>query len=158
MFLIILSLQANSAVVPWRRPPSPPCVIRPPSPPCVLTSHGCFPTSTLSLAVTLLVYVQEVPVSNLGRNTGYPDWVGFKVLTPVVMKSCTFRDITRYNPVKARRYLGGTYRLHLQGRRKKPEWSRLTFRGLHGIISQTLFLSCLRLIVAFLSLSMEIPG
>jgi hypothetical protein len=149
MFLIVSSLQSNAGRLPWRRPWPP---LR------ILTSHGCFPTSTLWLAVTLLVCVQEVPVSNLGRDTDYPDWVGFQVLTAVVMKSCTFRDITRYSPVKASWRLGGTYRLHLQGRRKKPAWSRLTFSGLHGIISQTLFLSCLRLVVAFLSLSREMLG
>jgi hypothetical protein len=43
--------------------------------------------------------------------------VGFEILTAVVMKSAIFWDITPYNPLKVSQRLGGTYRLHLQGRR-----------------------------------------
>jgi hypothetical protein len=43
--------------------------------------------------------------------------VGFEVLTAVVMKSSIFWDITPCSPLKVNRSFGGTYRLHLQGRR-----------------------------------------
>jgi hypothetical protein len=42
---------------------------------------------------------------------------GFEVLTAVVMKSTIFWDITPCSPLKVNRRLGGTYRLHLQGRK-----------------------------------------
>jgi hypothetical protein len=41
----------------------------------------------------------------------------FEVLTAVVMKSSVFWDITPCNPLSVNRRFGGTYRLHLQGRR-----------------------------------------
>jgi hypothetical protein len=41
----------------------------------------------------------------------------FGVLTAVVMKSIIFWDITPCSPMKVNRRSGGTYRLHLQGRR-----------------------------------------
>jgi hypothetical protein len=47
----------------------------------------------------------------------YFQQVGFEVLTPVVMKSTVFWDITMCSPLKVNRRFGGTYRLHLQGRR-----------------------------------------
>jgi hypothetical protein len=47
------------------------------------------------------------------------NYVGFEVLTAVVMKSMIFWDIT---PCRWRRYV--------------PPKSRLTFNGLHGVISQ----------------------
>jgi hypothetical protein len=44
------------------------------------------------------------------------------------IKSITFSDITPCSPLKVNRRFGGTYCLHLQGRRinraKKPAWSR----------------------------------
>jgi hypothetical protein len=43
--------------------------------------------------------------------------VGSEVLTAVVMKSTIFWDITPSSPLRANRRFGGTYRLHLQGRR-----------------------------------------
>jgi hypothetical protein len=67
--------------------------------------------------------------SRFTSRPGHPlSWAGFKFLTAVVMKSCTFRDITHYGLVIASRRLGGTCRLHLHGRRKKPAWCRLTFQ------------------------------
>jgi hypothetical protein len=45
------------------------------------------------------------------------NYVGFEVLTAVVMKSYIFWDITSCSPIKVNRRFGGTYRLHLQGRR-----------------------------------------
>jgi hypothetical protein len=41
-------------------------------------------------------------------------FVGFEVLTAVVMKSIIFWDITQCSPLKVNRRFGGTYRLHLQ--------------------------------------------
>jgi hypothetical protein len=46
---------------------------------------------------------------------------GSEVLTAVVMKSIIFWDITPCSPLSVNRRFGGTYRLHLQGRKSKPE-------------------------------------
>jgi hypothetical protein len=46
-------------------------------------------------------------------------FVGFEVFTTVVMKSTIFWDITPCSPLKVYRRFGGTYRLHLQGRKNK---------------------------------------
>jgi hypothetical protein len=43
--------------------------------------------------------------------------VGFEVLTEVVMKCSVFWDITPCSPLKVKQLFGGTYHLHLQGRR-----------------------------------------
>jgi hypothetical protein len=40
-------------------------------------------------------------------------YVGFEVLTAVVMKSSVFWDITPCNPLKINRHFGGTFRLHV---------------------------------------------
>jgi hypothetical protein len=98
---------------------------------------------------------------------GSCQYVGFEVLTAVVMKSTTriFWDITPCAPLKVNRRLGETYRLHLQVRRisrarTQPEsrWQaelilrpwrwrwyvppkrRLTFNGLHRVVSQKILL------------------
>jgi hypothetical protein len=42
---------------------------------------------------------------------------GYEVLTASVMKSAIFLDIMPCSPLKVNRRFGGTYRLHLQGRR-----------------------------------------
>jgi hypothetical protein len=73
----------------------------------------------------------------------------------VVMKSSVFWDIVPCSPLKVNRRLGGTCRLHLQGRRiNQPRTSvkeggkqSLNFSGLHGVISQkteqfAIFLGC----------------
>jgi hypothetical protein len=44
--------------------------------------------------------------------------VGFEVFTAVVMKSIIFWDVTPCSLLKCNWRCGGTYRLHLQGRRK----------------------------------------
>jgi hypothetical protein len=44
-------------------------------------------------------------------------YVGFEVLTAVVMKSTIFWDTTPCSPLNVNRRFGGTYRLHLQGRK-----------------------------------------
>jgi hypothetical protein len=83
-------------------------------------------------------------------------YVGFQVLTAVVMKSSIFWDIMPYSPLKVNRRFRGTRRLHLQGRRNQREagskqsssvlkWRqhvplkrRLNINGLHGVLSQTI--------------------
>jgi hypothetical protein len=45
--------------------------------------------------------------------------VGFEVFTAVVMKSIIFWDMTPCSPMSFNRRFGGTYRLHLQGRRNR---------------------------------------
>jgi hypothetical protein len=45
--------------------------------------------------------------------------VGFEALTAVVMKSTHFWHITPCSPLSVNRHFGGTYRLHLQGRKNK---------------------------------------
>jgi hypothetical protein len=42
---------------------------------------------------------------------------GFEVFTVVVMKSIIFWDMMPCSPLSCNRHFGGTYRLHLQGRR-----------------------------------------
>jgi hypothetical protein len=44
--------------------------------------------------------------------------VGFEVFTAVVMKSIIFWDVTPCSLLRCNRRFGGTYRIHLQGRRK----------------------------------------
>jgi hypothetical protein len=72
-------------------------------------------------------------------------FVGFQVLTAVVMKSTMFRNITPCSPLEVNRRFGRTYRLHLQGRRisqarnqRESRWH--AFNGLHGVISQKMLL------------------
>jgi hypothetical protein len=43
--------------------------------------------------------------------------VGFEVFTAVVMKSIIFWDMMPCSPLSCNQRFGGTYRLHLQGRR-----------------------------------------
>jgi hypothetical protein len=58
--------------------------------------------------------------------------VGFEVLTAVFMKSIIFWDMTPCSPLSANRRFGGTYRLHLQGRRNKFSKKLLVRRLVHG--------------------------
>jgi hypothetical protein len=51
-------------------------------------------------------------------------FVGFEVLTAVVMKSNIFWDVTKCRPLKVKRRFGGTYRLHLQGRIHRAGYHR----------------------------------
>jgi hypothetical protein len=54
------------------------------------------------------------------------NYVGFEILTAVVMKSTIFWDVTPCSPLSVNRRFGGTYRLHLLGRKiklpKTPVW------------------------------------
>jgi hypothetical protein len=47
------------------------------------------------------------------------DYGGFEVFIAVVMKSIIFWDMTPCSPLSFNRRFGGTYRLHLQGRRNR---------------------------------------
>jgi hypothetical protein len=79
----------------------------------------------------------------------------FKFQTNGLMKSAIFWDITPCSQLTVNRHFGGTYHLHLQGRRinrarnqRESRWQaepvppkrRLTFNGLHGVISQKIVL------------------
>jgi hypothetical protein len=67
---------------------------------------------------------QDQPQLNCaGNQLGF---VGFEVFTAVVMKSIIFCDMTPCSPLSFNRRFGGTYRLHLQGRRNR--FSKLTQR------------------------------
>jgi hypothetical protein len=48
-------------------------------------------------------------------------WIGFEVLTAVVMKNSVFWDLTLCSPFKVNQHFGRTCRLHLQGRRISQE-------------------------------------
>jgi hypothetical protein len=50
-----------------------------------------------------------------GTAADWSKFVGFEVLTPVVMKSTIFWDMTPWSPLSVNRCFGLTYRLHLQG-------------------------------------------
>jgi hypothetical protein len=98
-------------------------------------------------------------------STIYKDHVGFEVLTALVTNSSIIREKTSCSPLEVNRRFGWTCRLHLQGRRIRearsqresmrqaegllglfiqfwrwtrhvPPKRRLTFNGLHDIISQ----------------------
>jgi hypothetical protein len=141
-----------------------------------VTSQGAL---TLSSNVLNRFSVQDYTLSNQNifvvspiRNTRSSDehhllrgnsmYVGFGVLTAVVMKSSIFWDTTPRSPFKANRSFGGIFRLHFQGRRISllclilashwflpwiilrpwrwrqhvPPELQLTFNELHGVISQ----------------------
>jgi hypothetical protein len=64
-------------------------------------------------------------------NTTWPPYtytVEFEIVTSVVMKSSVLWDTTPCSPLRVNRRFGGTYSIHLQGRRKSSKrvaWSRL---------------------------------
>jgi hypothetical protein len=67
----------------------------------------------------------------------------------IKLKSTIFWDITPCSLLKVNRRFGGTYRLHLQGRKisrarnqSESRWqaTTLTLNGLHGVISQKMVL------------------
>jgi hypothetical protein len=77
-----------------------------------------------------------------------PNWirVGFEVFTAVIMKTIIFWDVTPCSLLRCNRRFGGTYRLHLQGRRKfqqEPASKQVASRNLntlHGVTSQKMIL------------------
>jgi dolichol kinase len=73
--------------------------------------RGCVP-----LAFPMLCNILHV-TSCTFKFRSCPYFVGFEVLTAVVMKSAIFWDITPCSPLKVNRRFGGTCLLHLQGRR-----------------------------------------
>jgi hypothetical protein len=63
---------------------------------------------------------QVISESDLGimqRSRLKKGYVGFEVLTAVIVKSTIFWDITPCTPLKINGRIRGTYLLHLQGRR-----------------------------------------
>jgi hypothetical protein len=75
--------------------------------------------------------VEEMPLQqttvhypHCGSTTGFFELVsyceGFEVLTAVIMKSTIFWDIKPCSPLSVNRKFGGTYHLHLQGRKSLP--------------------------------------
>jgi hypothetical protein len=91
--------------------------------------------------------------------------VGFEVFTAVVMKSIIFWDMTPCSLLSFNRLFGGTYHLHLQGRRNKfsknqQRWRRyftskrrLKLDGIDGVISQKMILFNLQRVPEFTSLT-----
>jgi hypothetical protein len=98
-------------------------------------------------------------ISKTTLNTGFT--VLYLLNNKYSIKSTIFWDITPCGPLSVNRCFGGTYRLHLQGRKnkfsKKPAWMqvaslpwwwrwyvpskrRLALNGLHGVISQKIVL------------------
>jgi hypothetical protein len=91
----------------------------------------------------------------------YSDHARFEVFTVVVMKSIIFWDVTPCSLLSFNRRFGGTYRLHLQGRRNNcqqclfllklflrpwrwrrhvPTKRRFQLSRLHGVTSQKMIL------------------
>jgi hypothetical protein len=65
------------------------------------------------------VHVYKNHHSNMNNKllNNWPQHVGSEVLTAVVMKSTILWDITPCSSLRVKRRFGGTYRLHLQGRK-----------------------------------------
>jgi hypothetical protein len=123
----------------------------------VLTSHShsIFSKITLCLGV-LLIYIVET-VSVFFQHPFYPVlysilpmfiyFVGFEVLRATVMRSSIFWDIRPCSPLKvnqssrschlvSRWFLACLILRTWRWRRNVPPKRRLTFDGLHGVISQ----------------------
>jgi hypothetical protein len=64
--------------------------------------------------------------------------VGFEVFTAVVMKRIIFWDITPCSLLSVNQCFGGTYRLHLQGRRNKFSKKQANKQVLAELISSTM--------------------
>jgi hypothetical protein len=94
---------------------------------------------------------------NLGRDCFQPHLFQFTVHYYLVirrclydlsflMKSVIFWDTTPCSPLCCIRRFGGTYRLHLQGRKissanqRASRWQAVQLNGLHGVISQKMIL------------------
>jgi hypothetical protein len=60
--------------------------------------------------------------------------------TNLFLKSAIFWDIPPCSPLIVNRGFGGTYRLHLQGRKNKFSKKPAQLNGLHGVISQKMVL------------------
>jgi hypothetical protein len=58
------------------------------------------------------VYLQVLYIIRINS-----DYIGFEVLTAVVMKSFTFWDIALSSPLNVNQYLRGICGFHLQGRK-----------------------------------------
>jgi hypothetical protein len=78
---------------------------------------------------TSMQWVQQDLTQGVNLQRLRIDDVGFEVLTPVVMNSSVFWDITPCSPLKVNRRLRGTYRLHLQGLRITEQEHRVKAGG-----------------------------
>jgi hypothetical protein len=67
-------------------------------------------------AVTRKLYLFIKGLLELNIKTNSYMFVGFEVLTAMVMKSAVFSDVKSCRPVEVHRCFGGTYYLHFQGR------------------------------------------
>jgi hypothetical protein len=76
-------------------------------------SYSFSPFSSLSLCHSFFVCLFLSFISLLHKIKLY--WIGFKVITPVVMKSSILGYIMPCIPLKFNRHFRGTCRLHLQG-------------------------------------------
>jgi hypothetical protein len=74
-------------------------------------------------------------------------FVGFEVLTPVVINSTIFWNITPCSLLKVNGCFRGTYRLHLQGRRmiRSRNQRESRWQTENGFISQKILLFTLRI-------------
>jgi hypothetical protein len=73
------------------------------------------------------------------------DYVGFEVLTVVVVKSTIFWVIALCTPLKVNRRFGGTYRLHLQGGRISQARNHLCFPPAFILVSCFAYFSTLKM-------------
>jgi hypothetical protein len=78
-------------------------------------------------------------------------YVGFDVLTAVVMKSIIFWDISLCSTLKVNRRFGGTYRFHLQVRRISRAWNQREAGGKQSHSLQSYFCSSVYRWVSYLN-------
>jgi hypothetical protein len=84
----------------------------------IMRSPCCLSVSpTPNFIVFYAVRVLSKERRRLVFSQNFMFYVGFEVFTAVVMKSTIFWDMTLCSPLSCNRRFGGTYRLHLQGRR-----------------------------------------
>jgi hypothetical protein len=92
--------------------------------------------------VTATVSMIILPEYTLHHREQCYSYVGFEIITAVIMKSIIFWNKMPWSPLSVNRGFGGTYSLHLQGRRnklsKKPACQLLACWFLAELISSTL--------------------
>jgi hypothetical protein len=72
------------------------------------------------ISIKNISFLEKLFIRKIYRYISYINkqtFIGFEVLTPVVMKSSIFWDTTPHSPLKVNRLFGGTSLLHLQGRK-----------------------------------------
>jgi hypothetical protein len=79
----------------------------------------------ISWITTVLKRISTISTFFVKRSTNETLlYVGFEVLTAVVMENTVLWDITPCSPLKVNRRFGGAYRLHLQGRISRARYQR----------------------------------